>query len=323
MSDNKPSTSSNDAEAVIAALKDLGASNYAALAKATGLSKIAVSAAITELRKSGLVNSESGGKYSAAESNKTTPAAKESTGSKVAETEEPPPPPPPPPPESSDTKPTPSAETAATSGDDDTVTVLGALRDLGASNYAALAKATGLSKIAVSTAITELRKGGLVNSESGGKYSAANGNTATPAAKESTGSKAAKPKASPASSEKPKPAASSGGSDADVVLAALKGLGNANYAVLAQTTGLSKIAVSSAITDLSKRGLVNSQPGGKYSPAGHTPKQTKAAPATVSEATPPTGSLADELEKLATLRESGALTAAEYTKAKKKLLDTN
>ena len=82
MSDDKPSTSSNDAEAVIAALKDLGASNYAALAKATGLSKIAVSAAITELRKSGLVNSESGGKYSAAESNKTTPAAKESTGSK-------------------------------------------------------------------------------------------------------------------------------------------------------------------------------------------------------------------------------------------------
>jgi len=106
-----------------------------------------------------------------------------------------------------------------------------------------------------------------------------------------------------------------------VVLAALKGLGSANYAALAETTGLSKIAVSSAITDLSKRGLVNSQPGGNYSAAGHAPKQTEAAPAAVSKATPPTGSLADELEKLAILRESGALTAAEYTKAKKKLLD--
>ncbi len=324
MSDNKPSPSNDDAEAVLAALKDLGSANYAALAKATGLSKIAVSAAITELRKGGLVNSESGGKYSAANGNKTAPAAKKSTDSKTAETEEPPPPPPPPPPpESSEEKPKPSTKPAATSGDDDTVTVLSALKDLGASNYAALAKATGLSKIAVSAAITELRKGSLVNSESGGKYAAANGDKPTPAGKKPTGASATKKEASPASTEKPKPAASSGGGDADVVLAALKGLGNANYAALAQTTDLSKIAVSSAITDLSKRGLVNSQPGGKYSPAGPTPNHTEAAPATGSEATPPTGSLADELQKLAVLRESGALTAAEYTKAKKKLLDTS
>lgn len=215
----------------------------------------------------------------------------------------------------SDNKPSPS--------NSDAEAVLAALKNLGSGNYAALAKATGLSKIAVSAAITDLRKSGLVTSESGGKYSAANGDKPIPAAKKSTGSKAAKPKASPASSEKPKPAASGTGNDADVVLAALKGLGSANYAALAQTTGLSKIAVSSAITELSKRGLVNSQPGGKYSAAGHTPKQTEVAPATGSEATPPTGSLATELEKLAALRESNALTAAEYSKAKKKLLDTD
>ncbi len=124
-------------------------------------------------------------------------------------------------------------------------------------------------------------------------------------------------------SQNPSTSLAAAGADAEVVLTALKGLGSGNYAALAEATGLSKIAVSSAITELSKRGLVNSEPGGKYSAAGHTLKQTEAAPATVSEATPPTGSLATELEKLAALRESGALTAAEYTKAKKKLLDEN
>ncbi|MCH7583736.1 MAG: SHOCT domain-containing protein [Acidobacteria bacterium] len=103
--------------------------------------------------------------------------------------------------------------------------------------------------------------------------------------------------------------------DTETVLAALKGLGSGNYAALAKATGLSKIAVISAITELRKGSLLNSEPGGKYSAAGHTPKQTKSAPATPS--------LATDLEKLAALRESGALTAAEYTKAKKKLLDEN
>ena len=210
---------------------------------------------------------------------------------------------------------------------DDAAAVFAALKDLGSGNYAALAKATGLSKIAVSAAITELRKRGLVNSESGGKYSAADGSETTPTANKSSGSNVAEaeeppppPPPPPESSEqKPKPstksAATSSGDDAAAVLAALNDLGSGNYAALANATGLSKIAVSSAITELSKRGLVNSESGGNYSPAGHTPQK--------SEATPPTGSLATDLEKLAALRESGALTAAEYSKAKQKLLDTN
>ncbi len=222
MSDQMPKPSSDDTEVVLAALKGLGSGNYAALAEVTGLSKIAVSAAITDLRKGGLVNSESGGKYTAADGSEQAPVTKNSSGSKVAETEEPPPPPPPPPPsESSEQKPKPST----------------------------------------------------------------------------------------------KPAATSPGDDAAAVLAALKDLGSGNYAALAEVTGLSKIAVSSAITELSKRGLVNSESGVNYSRAGHTSNK--------SEATPPTGSLATDLEKLAALRESGALTAAEYSKAKKKLLDAN
>ncbi len=215
---------------------------------------------------------------------------------------------------------------------DDAEAVLAALKSLGSSNYAALAQATGLSKIAVSSAITDLSKRGLVTSESGGKYSAATGSATPQDAKEPTASTATDteepppppPAPAPESRKKPKPAskpkpvsnpAADPGEDAEAVLAALKNLGSGNYAELAQATGLSKIAVSSAITDLSKRGLVNSEPGGKYSAAGHTPQQ--------SEASTPSPSLATDLERLAALRESGALTAAEYTKAKKKLLDTS
>jgi DNA-binding MarR family transcriptional regulator len=209
--------------------------------------------------------------------------------------------------------------------------VLSALKNMGSSDYATLAIATGLSKPAISSAITELSKQGLVTGKSG-TYSPTDA-----AAKKPTNAKAATaeeppppPPPPPAEAKKPKPAAkpatTDSGADSDMVLAALKKMGSGTYATLAEATGLSKPAVSSAITDLSKQGLVTGK-AGEYTITGATPK-TAAAKAPQQDSTPTpapqsAASLANELEKLAALRDSGALTAAEFTKAKKKLLDTD
>jgi uncharacterized membrane protein/uncharacterized Zn-binding protein involved in type VI secretion len=329
MSDQQPL--SDDADAVLSALKNMGSSDYATLAIATGLSKIAISSAITDLTKRGLVTGKSG-TYSPTDATPPAPASGRASKTKAATTDDPPPPPPP---AASKKKPKPAAKPAAAGSDADAV--LSALK-AGSGTYATLATATGLSKIAVSSAITDLTKRGLVTSQSG-EYSLAGATKKKPAAKakpEAAPAKA-KTKATPAAAaKKPKPATKpvTTDPDADVVLAAIKNMGSGNYADIATATGLSKIAVSSAITDLTKRGLVTGQ-SGEYSLAGATKKKpaakAKAAPAAkkpqaasaASAAVSSSTTLANELEKLAALRDSGALTAAEFTKAKKKLLDND
>ena len=329
MSEKQPPPPESDADAVLSALKNMGSSDYATLAIATGLSKIAISAAITDLTKRGLVTGKSG-TYSPTDAAASTPIGsrrpvrpgnrrplrhphRQRRARRRLKA-----------PRSHSQPPTRTP----------TCAVLAALKKMGSGNYATLAEATGLSKMAVSSAITDLTKRDLVTGQSG-EYSATDG----VAKKKPAATKPAttKPKPAPAARKpKPsaKPAATDSDDDADVVLAALRNMGSGNYATLADATGLSKMAVSSAITDLTKRGLVAGQ-AGEYSPTDGTAAKTPAKPKTAppakkpkpssppGQAAAPGSSLAEELERLTALRDSGALTATEFTKAKKKLLDAS
>lgn len=119
------------------------------------------------------------------------------------------------------------------------------------------------------------------------------------------GAQTTDPVGSPATAA-PAPAATSGGSWMDKIGAA------ANQAVDATSA-----AVDSAADSLSSRPQPTAQPVAAPAPANATP----AAPAAAAPAQVDQGKLvADELEKLAKLRDSGVLTDEEFAAQKAKLL---